>query len=163
MNRIGEDLIEHVPDVLSRWEALIRDQPWRSLSAEHRINGLPKVLARIADAALCRPVEGHAHGAMVEAAVEHGATRRTHCIPEHLMFAEYHLLRQAIWDHLAQKFGVGTDTAQAIMRIDAVITVATNASMWGYHRQEIEAAGKWEAGIERMIRTSPFLAGDTVR
>jgi hypothetical protein len=43
------------------------------------------------------------------------------------------------------------------MQIDTAITLATNASLWGYHRQEIEGMGKWQEGMERLIESSPLL------
>ncbi len=44
-----------------------------------------------------------------------------------------------------------------MMRIDSAISLATNASMWGYFRPEIEGSGNWKEGIERMISSSPLV------
>lgn len=37
------------------------------------------------------------------------------------------------------------------MKIDTAITLATNASMWGYHRPEIEGMGKWQEGMKHLV------------
>jgi hypothetical protein len=157
MKEICEDIKSHVSEVLIEWEERVREQPWYSLPPEHRVDELPDVIIGLVEASLCNPTDESAHRAKVSAASEHGANRRAHGIPEHLILTEYHLLRQAIWYYLTRKFGYSERTATAITRIDTAITLATNASMWGYHRQEIQAMGKWDEGIERMIASSPFL------
>lgn len=157
METICEDIKEHVSEVLVEWERLVRQQPWYSLPADHRINGLPDVIVGIVDASLCTPTEVESHRRKVQAAAEHGSHRRQQGIPESLILTEYHLLRQAIWRYLLTKYGSSDRIVDAIMRIDSAITLATNASMWGYHRPEIEALGKWEAGMEKMVQSSSFL------
>ncbi|MDP9349533.1 MAG: hypothetical protein M3P24_10405 [Gemmatimonadota bacterium] len=157
MRALGEDIKEHVSEVLVEWERLLRQQPWYSLPADHRINSLPDVIVGIVDASLCTPTEVESHRRKVQAAAEHGSHRRQQGIPESLILTEYHLLRQAIWRYLLTKYGSSDRMVDAIMRIDSAITLATNASMWGYHRPEIEALGKWEAGMEKMVQSSSFL------
>jgi hypothetical protein len=157
MKAIGEDIQGHVPEVLVEWEQLVREQPWYSLPVDHRINGLPDVIVGIVDASLCNPAGVESHRRKARAAAEHGFQRRQQGVPESLILTEYHLLRQAIWKYLLTKHGASDDTVDAIMRIDNAITLATNASMWGYHRPEIEAMGKWDEGMERIVHSSPFL------
>ena len=157
MKEICEDIKSHISDVLLEWERLVREQPWFSLPAEHRIDSLPDVLIGLADAALCSPGDVQAHRRKVDAAVEHGHRRRQQGIPEHLIVTVYHLLRQAIWYYLVRKLGTDSRVQDAVMRIDSAITTATNASMWGYHRTEIEAMGKWEEGMTRIVQSSALL------
>ncbi|MEW5926986.1 MAG: hypothetical protein AB1941_05865 [Gemmatimonadota bacterium] len=157
MKAICEDIKRNVPDVLLEWEQRVREQPWFALPPDHRIDGLPAVVVGLVEASLCSPMDEASHRRTVEAAASHGSHRREQGVPEHLILTEYHLLRQAIWYYLCKKFGSSNRTNDAIMRIDTAITMATNASMWGYHREEIEALGKWEEGVERMISSSPFL------
>lgn len=156
---ICQHIKSHVSEVLVEWENLVREQPWYSLPAEHRIDSLPDVIVGLVEASLCNPQDEAAHRQKVNAAAEHGRHRCEQGIPEHMILTEYHLLRQAIWRYLLRQFGSSDRTTDAIMRIDTGITLATNASMWGYHWQEIEAMGKWEEGMERIISTSPFLRG----
>jgi hypothetical protein len=159
MRAIGEDLKAHVDDVLSTWEGLVREQPWYSLPAEHRVNNLPAVVAGLVEAAILAPSELCSHRQKVEAAAEHGAHRRQQGIPEHLIFTEYHLLRQAIWLYLVGSNPPSDEVTRVMMRIDVAITLSINASLWGYHRDEIVAMGKWETGIERIVTSSPLLRG----
>ena len=157
MKEICEDIKSHVPEVVTEWEWRVREQPWYSLPAEHRIDNLPEVIARLVEASLCNPADEAAHRQEVRVAAEHGANRREQGIPEHMILIEYHLLRQALWHYILRTFGGSDRTHTAIMRIDTAITLATNASMWGYHRAEIEALGKWEEGVEQITASSPFL------
>lgn len=159
MRAICEDIKSHVPEILADWERLVQEEPWYSLPREHRINSLPAVITGLVEASLCAPAEKEAHRAKVAAACEHGVSRREQGIPEHLISTEYHLLRRAIWHYLLRKFGPSDRVAGAIMRIDMAITAATNASMWGYYRKEVEAQGKWEEVFDRIVASSPFLSG----
>jgi hypothetical protein len=158
MEKICQHLQGRVGEILEEWEDLVRDQPWFSLPPDHRIDDLPLVIIGLVEASICNPSDERAHRQSVSAACSHGTSRRQQGIPEHLMFTEYHLLRQAIWHELNRSFSP-VETTHAIMRIDAAVTLATNASMWGYHRAEIEAMGRWQEGMERIIRSSPFLRG----
>ena len=159
MKDICQDIKSNVPKVVEEWETLVREQPWYSLPTEHRINNLPEVIVGLVEASLCNPVDEGAHRQAVDAAVVHGQHRHKEGIPEHMILTEYHLLRQAIWYYVERKFGASDETTNAIMRLDQAISLATNASMWGYHREQIEALGKWDEGIERIIASSPFLRG----
>ncbi len=156
MRAIREHLKVHVADVLLEWERLVREQPWYSLPAEHRIDGLPDVIVALVDASLCRAENTEGCRKLVHSAALHGAHRREQSIPEHLILTEYHLLRQALWYYLVREYSGAERINTAIMHLDSGITLATNASMWGYHRPEIESMGKWEEGIERMATDSPL-------
>lgn len=157
MREICEHIRSHRQEIMAAWEELVREEPWYSLPPEHRVNDLPEVLEGLAGAALCDPGDRAAHRRSVDAACAHGMSRRALGIPDHLMFTEYHLLRRAVWYHVTRRFGSSDATTKAIMRIDSAISVATNASMWGYNRAEIEALGKWEEGIDRIVDSSPLL------
>jgi hypothetical protein len=157
MNDICQDLKGHVSDVLVEWETLVRAEPWYSLPADHRIDSLPDVVVGLVQASLCEPQDEESHRVKVMAAADHGVHRREQGIPEHTMLIEYQLLRRAIWYYLVKKHGSGQAIIDAIMKIDTAISVATNASMWGYHREEIEALGKWDEGIRKIVGHSPLL------
>jgi hypothetical protein len=154
MRSIGEAIQRHVAEILDEWEHLVQEEPWYSLPPGDRTDHMPDVILGIADATLCRPTEGDAHRVQVEAAARHGRIRRDQKVPDHLISTEYHLLRQALWRFLTRHFGSSDRTTRAILRIDRGIGVATNASMWGYYRDEIEGLGKWEESIERIVADS---------
>jgi hypothetical protein len=157
MKEICAHIKGNVAQVLVEWEQLVKEEPWFSLPPEHRIDSLPDVIVGLVEAALCDPVDHRAHKLNIDAACQHGSHRRKQQIPEHLIFTEYHLLRQAIWRFLTSQLRPSDRITQAMLRIDSALTLATNASMWGYYREEIEALGKWEEGMARIAASSPFL------
>lgn len=154
MRRLCEDLKENVPAVLGEWERLVKAEPWFSLPRDHRVDNLPGVLLGLVEASLCDPASAEAHRTKIMHAAEHGHHRREQGIPESLILTEFHLLRQALWYYLVEKHGASDRVVQAIMRIDSAITTATNASMWGYYRAEVQAMGKWEESVERLVATA---------
>lgn len=163
MKDVCENIKAHVPEVIAEWDRLVREEPWFTLPAQHRINSLPDVVVGIVEAALCEPLDVKSHRQKVHAAAEHGHHRRTQDLPETVIFTEYHLLRQALWHYLER---AGTEPAKllrAVSHIDLALTIASNASLWGYHREEIMALGRWDEGLERMVHESPFLKAGAVK
>jgi hypothetical protein len=158
MREICDRVKAGVGEILADWDGLVREEPWFSLPADQRIDDLPEVVIGLAEAALCVPAVEEKTRQNVEAAVEHGENRRRHGIPEHLILTEYSLLRRAIWRFLVRHFHPSDLLTEAMLRLDTAIGVASNAAMWGYHREEIEAIGNWDESVERIIRTSPLLA-----
>ena len=155
MRSICEDIKANLDAVVGQWERLVLEEPWFSLPKDHRVDNLPRVVLSLVEAALCSPDDASAHRQKVLEAAEHGSHRREQGIPESLLFTEFHLLRQALWYYLIEQHGPSDRVVQAIMRIDAGITTVTNASMWGYYRTEVEAMGKWEESIERLVSSGP--------
>lgn len=160
MKDLCEDIKANLDAVMEEWERLVREEPWFSLPREHRFNNLPGVVTGLVEAALCAPKSEYSHRTKVMHAAEHGHNRREQGIPESLIFTEYHLLRQALWYYLIRKHGPSDRVVRAIMRIDTAISTATNASMWGYYRSEVEALGRWEESVERLVKSSPILTGN---
>jgi hypothetical protein len=157
VKEICENIKAHVGDVIAEWERLVREEPWFSLPAAHRIDSLPEVVVGIVEASLCDPADVDSHRQKVYAAAEHGRHRGEQGLPETVIFTEYHLLRQAIWHYLERSGTEPGKLLRAVSMIDLALTVATNASLWGYHREAIEAMGKWEQGMERLALESPLL------
>jgi hypothetical protein len=143
------DLNAHVPAILAEWQAVAREEPWLSLPEEHRFDSIPDLLRELLRAALCgREAAPRAYRAMVESAVEHGRQRRGQGFAHDLILSEYYLLREAVRRHLARTRAGGRGAVGDLLRVDAAISVATHASVLGYHRAEIEALGRWPAVIE---------------
>jgi CheY-like chemotaxis protein len=143
-------LQEHRSEILERWVRLGRDEPWFSLPVADRLTTLSAVLEAVVEAALQHPGEDAARLRIVQAAVEHGWTRRASGIPESSVPIEFHLLRQAIWRQLTETFPPTEEIYAAIRALDDAITIALNSAMWGYFRDEIEAQGRWQAALERL-------------
>ena len=93
------------------------------------------------------------------AAAEHGRqSKRSGDGSEALILTEYHLVRTVIWRHLQRRYGDDASLAvAAISRLDTAITLATQASLLGFHYEILEARGEWPGRLERPAAESPVL------
>jgi hypothetical protein len=156
MRELGTKLKEHAPEILSVWEDIIRKEPWSSLAKAHRRDHLHGVVIGLVEASLCDPADVDAHEEKVWAAARHGEERREQGLDEAQILTEYHLLRRAIWQFVRQNISPGK-AFEAISRIDTAISLATMASLRGYHRRELEERGDWPQYVERLVGDSPLL------
>lgn len=156
MRELGAALKEHIPEILSLWEDIARDEPWYSLPRDDRRNHLHEVVIGLVQASLCDPADVDAHEDNVWAAARHGEQRREQGLDEAQILTEYHLLRRAIW-HCVQRTITPGRAFTAISRIDTAISLATMASLRGYHRRELAERGDWPQYVEMLIEGSPLL------
>lgn len=148
-------LEEHTAEVVTEWERLLRR--YSSLQpGAHRIGTHLELILALAAISLCTPADLDAHRRLMNAAAEHGYGRRSQGVPEHVIPEEYHLLMNALRSLVGSKFRHnGADAA--LVQLGTATTLAINASMWGYYRAEIQALGRWDRGMERLMSLSPFL------
>lgn len=156
MRDLGTKLKAHVPQILSTWESIAQKEPWYSLPQEDRMDHLHQVVIGLVEASLCDPADVDAHEANVWAAARHGHQRREQGLDEAQILTEYHLLRRAIWRCVQRDVAPGR-AFHAISRIDTAISLATMASLRGYHRRELEQRGDWPGYVETLIEESPLL------
>lgn len=155
MKEICEDLKSNARKLVEKWDRKTRGEPWASLPKDYRVDHLPDVLSGLVEASLCRPLDEEAHSENLWAAVNHGSQRRKQGVAEHVLFREYHLLREVIWRYLRKQDY--PDLLQAITRIDAAISLALMGSLRGFYRAELEEAGQWGETIDWLLQSSPFL------
>lgn len=148
--KLAAALRERADDVLARWADLVKEEPWFSLPPEHRQSNLREVLLAIADAMVAGADRAALRG-LVLAGAQHGSNRRAQDVPEMLLPTELHLLRQALWRFLHEDLTADGATYDVMLIIDGRITLALNAGMWGYYRDEVEAHESWDAAVERLI------------
>ncbi len=116
------------------WDAIAASAAWLDVPQPMDEDGLSDLIRLLAEAARDRERgEEGASKALIRAALIHGRERRGNGFSEDLLFREYHLLRRGLWERLRE---VGPrDAADAILRIDAEITMATAASLHGFHTE----------------------------
>lgn len=132
---LTKDVIDAAPDlaagVVRDWSA---SGPSRVLDRRHPIdeNDLVALICRLGEAALTRETgAGKPRRELIRAAIQHGRERRTDGFTEEMLFLEYHLLRRGLWNELRRR---NPELAsETIMRIDAEISMATCASLRGFH------------------------------
>ncbi|MGI9090558.1 MAG: hypothetical protein ACR2GG_05570 [Gemmatimonadaceae bacterium] len=116
---------ERTGEILVEWERLCCEAPWDVLPENHRLDALPGVLA-----------------AAIEAASKDGQDRRAQGFELQVLFTELYFLREAIWRTL-RKIADAPSAYEAVLPIDHALSVATRATVAGFHRQEFEEQGRW--------------------
>ena len=135
------------------WDRSVDELPWSGLEASSRQNNLVSVVTRIVDCAMGSASRDERVNALVQAAANHGATRRKQGgVDVSALLAEYDKLRTAIWDQLKELVEPPT-TFDAIFVIDGLLSIASRATALGFHREEMKAKGLYDKQIEELKRT----------
>jgi hypothetical protein len=150
---LRDDIKAHVGEILKTWTEITATEPWMALPVTHRLDALPIVTAALVDAALT-PGRGRVdrYRRFVYAAAEHGETRRKQGFDRELLFTEHYLLREAIWQFLTRTHP--DHATDAVLHLDAAVTVGTRASLVGFHREEFTEKGRWPAILEEVVQQS---------
>jgi hypothetical protein len=122
-----------------------------TLNLEERIDHLPPLLGHLLRAVFLRPSDPYDRVAMVNEAAHHGEQRRTRGFDEDAILHEYYLLRQLLWEEIREAFGaVGGEII--IARVDVELSKAMAASVRGFHRDALEAQGRWPTATDEQLR-----------
>lgn len=147
MREICADIRRHVGDVAAEWERLLAETPPTRIPADFQIDKVADFVLRIVRAVLCRP-EDEEYGEFLWMAIERGMLRRSQGMPEHVIYEEYFQLQRALWNYVRTSYSVSVDVMEMMGSVSIATTHATNAALLGYHREEIEEAGRWHAMVE---------------
>jgi hypothetical protein len=148
---ICKEVGEHRDDVLQDWKELIGRRPWLEPPQQFTVDHLPQLIDALVAAATCAADASAPRKAVVRFGLKHGDTRREADFPDHVLFKELHLLREAIWEGMKRRHGGDTAAYEAISRIDATITAATRASLHGFHRDEWD-----DEDVESLVMECPW-------
>lgn len=140
-----------VTQIIDHWGKVATDEPWLSLPAAVSHDHLADLLKALANAALCSLHEEASRRWLVERAAQHGVDRHMEGFSEELLYREYHLTRTFLWEWIRDRWGRVGDAHEAILLLDAGITLATSASLRGYHRPNLEARGRWPGALDELI------------
>ncbi len=151
---IAQKVVENTDRILDMWDKAVTEEPWYALPSGERAGFLSEVVISLAEASLLLPNQDESCRKTVVAAAAHGRGRRVQQIPESSIPIEFHLLRQSIWRYLMHEFEPSDDLRHAIVAFDSSISLALNACMWGYFRDEIEAQGLWESSVDRLVESA---------
>lgn len=156
-DEVSRDLQANTERVVRRWEDRIREEPWSRLPDDWRVDHLPAVIEGLAATALGMPADREAVRGRIEEIARHGSERSRQGLEEVHVLREYHYLRLAIADYMFERWGPEESALDALIRVDAAITMATRASLLGYHRSNLEEQGTWSDALDRLIEDSPLL------
>lgn len=156
MDQLCEDLKGNTQRIVAIWLQGAAAEPWVLLPEHDRVDFLPEVLIRMADCTLCGAPNQEGLERLAEGALIHGEHRAALGVPDTVIFAEYDLLRRAVWAYFRERGSVSKTAQIAILRFDAAVSLATRSSLLGYHRRQVERLGEWDRVIERVIEESAF-------
>ncbi len=143
-------------NVISDWGHISGAEPWLVLPDRLDLDHIPQLVRQLAAASLCTDFDRALCQDVIRTAADHGDRRRGEGYEETLLHREYHLLRRALADRLRRMHGEDTTVFLAMMRIDALTTLAIAAALHGFHRKELEERGRWPAVIERLLDDWPL-------
>ncbi|MBA2571836.1 MAG: hypothetical protein H0V06_02235 [Gemmatimonadetes bacterium] len=151
---VAESIKAHLPEILEEWQSAAECDPWIALPRESRVNDLENVARGLVDVALSEGPSAEMRLKEVRWAAGHGKHRLEMGLPDHIIFAEYRILRQALWNFVTANFPAAT-AHQATFRLDACSTLATLASLRGYHYADFEHRGEWPQVVDRLADKWP--------
>lgn len=146
-------LEDNIAEIVAEWKRLTSSPRWTALTPSQWVDHLPPLLSAMIDGVVCGNGSHQARRKVVEAAILHGAHRRSLDLPMDIIFDEYYHLRTATWHLLTTRAGsrLGSGIVAEILRLDAAIGVATLASLRGFHRLEVEQTRQWEQVISDLV------------
>ncbi len=102
---------------------------------------------------VCGDASHAARKDVVQQALIHGANRRTHGLSVDIVLEEQSELRAAAWRFLTDSAQPATlsEVLAEILRLDSAISIATLASLTGFHRAELERTQDWGAIVENLV------------
>jgi hypothetical protein len=150
-HRRNAELRDDLGPILAEWEAVSREEPWHIRPEAYGIDSLNEVVRGVLDVALGDGGDKEASERLVRAAAAHGDQRRVQGTGDEALLREYHALRASLWRYLRRAAMPASEELTAILRVDAVITVATTAALRGYHRSDMQPTPEWAAELLRYI------------
>jgi hypothetical protein len=153
MGTTGDDVQRYVSRAVAEWARIGDGPPWSRLSESERIDFLPPLFEATLRGTICEPVDTSARADAVRAAAIHGADRRRQGFTEQDLLDEHYLMRLALWS-AARDGGSFSLRARAMARADVLLSALMLATLRGYHRDELEAEGRWAAALDDLLAES---------
>jgi hypothetical protein len=144
-------LDSNVPEIVTEFQRLTSTAPWTNLSDAEWRDHLSPLLHALLDSTTGAQGCSEARERSINLAAAHGQARRQQNIPAETLLQEYYLLRNAMWNHI-DKDVRGQDAVTSIIRLDAAVSIATLASLAGYHKDEYEQVGLWPGVLTNMVK-----------
>jgi hypothetical protein len=154
MSTLCDGLDSNIPAIVAQWKQLTNKPPWTTLSESDWVDHLPPLLRAMIEGVLCLGGSHPARERVVEQAILHGAHRRRHGLSIDNILEEQAQLRQATWRFLTDKTEsvANSEIVTEIVRLDAAISVATLASLTGFHQMEIERTREWDEVVDKLVK-----------
>ena len=153
VHTVCESIKAHLPAILNDWCSTAEFEPWISVPPEHRASNLYQVAMALVEVATGG--DDTAQLRSVLEAARHGEQRRHMGFPESVLLSDFQLLRLVVWRDIQQNYGHAPEGLQTISRIDTALTLATVASLRGYHRSSFAAHSAWPEHLQQWVHDWP--------
>jgi hypothetical protein len=146
---VFDTLARHIPEIAHEWTHLTtRELRLAAPDAPCR-DALLSVLGGLLD--MARSPSRATVTALVEQATADGVCQRAAGVPDHSLLTEYTLLREAVW-RTARRHGAQLTELSAMLPLDLAVSTASRAALVGYYRQELDASGRIDEAVEKILR-----------
>lgn len=142
--------------ILERWEVIAKGESWQALPPGLDHDHLPNLVRSLASAGLCTDYDSELCDRMVRDSAEHGKYRAEQGFSDSLLYREYHLLRRALWQQLTEDHGESATVYYATMRVDALISLANSAALYGLNWRSLEEEGRWPDVLDEILEQWPL-------
>jgi hypothetical protein len=142
-------LLAEIDEIMADWDRSTDELPWNKLEEAERQNNLISVITRVIDCAMSSESREIRVNAMIEAACSHGEFRRKQGFDVGTLLQEYDRLRSATWNNMKDLVPAPT-SFDAIFVIDGLFTIASRATVLGFHRAEMLENGLWDKHITEL-------------
>lgn len=131
--------------------------PARTVDADEIVS-LPEVARHVLDIVLTDADHVPSHRSLVWAGVRYGVSRSVLGQARTVVDEEMALLRLAAEQRIRRTVTDVEHRERALMLLDRSIDVADMAARLGFDREALRARGRWDAELQRVLRTSPFVS-----
>lgn len=145
--------------IVDRWAVIAEGEPWQSLPPGLGHDHLPRLVESLAEAALCTDFDRERCRKMVHDSAEHGKHRGQEGLDDSLLYREYHLLRRALWQQMKEDHGETATVYYATMRIDALVSLANSAALYGLNWAALDKEGRWPHVLDELLDDWPLPHG----
>lgn len=142
--------------IIDRWDVIAKGEPWQALPQGLDQDHLPHLVRSLADAALCTEFDRDLCRRMVRISAEHGKHRGEEGLGDALLYREYHLLRRALWQRMKDEHGETATVYYATMRIDALVSLANSAALYGLNWAALDEEGRWPHVLDELLDEWPL-------
>jgi hypothetical protein len=150
LEAIGRSIVDDLDAVVEGWPRTTEAEPWLKLPESLDLDHIPATLRGLIGAALLEPESRQARLRLVRNAAKHGQHRREQGHSQHLIFLEHHLMRRVLARYVWEIAPESLARFEALARLDVAITLSATAALRAYHREQLEAAGRWPQAIEQL-------------
>lgn len=130
--------------------------PFRTADSDDIVN-LPEVARYVLDIVFTNGDNVPSHRSLVWSCVRYGVSRYLLGQPSSAIDEELALLKLATEQRIRRTFTVESERDRALVMLDRSLAVADKAARLGWNREALRENGRWDAELQRVLRSSPFV------